>query len=121
LVIETFGVVGVPRMPMVNLICGAALVERHCVAEIADSRTRVREWEGVRYHTNGTDSIPARHIVSKGMTRRGLRKLPSAKKVYPDIDREGLLEVFTLFPSKLVLASIHLICEGDLLVVPRGK
>lgn len=99
---ETFGVVGVPRMPMVDLVSGAGLVERHCVAKIADGRVGIREWEGVRYHTNGTDTIP------------------SAKKVYPDIDREGLLEVFTLLPSKLVFASIHLICKGDLLVVPWG-
>jgi hypothetical protein len=119
-VMGTFGIVGVPGMAMVNLVSGAALIERHCVAEIADGGIGVREREGVRYNADGTDGIPAQHIVFKTYDEKELRKLPSPKEVYPDIDGEGLLKLFTLFPSKLVFASVHLICEGDLLVVPRG-
>ncbi len=119
-VIGTLGVVGVPRVPMVDLVSGAAFIERQCVAEIADGSVRVREREGVRYHTNGADSIPVQRIVFKTFDRKEIRKVPSTKKVNPDIYGEGLLEVFTLLPSKLVFASIHLICERDLLVIPWG-
>ena len=104
---------------MVDLVSGAALIERHCVAEIADDSIGVREREGVRYYTDGADSIPAQFIIFKRFDGTELRKVPSAKKVHLDIDREGLLEVSTLLPPKLVFASIHLICEGDLLVIPR--
>lgn len=120
LVMQRFGVVGVSRVPMVDLVSGAALIERHCVAEIADGRIGVREGEGVRYHANGTDSIPAQRIVFKRYDEKKLRKVPSAKEVYPDVDREGLLELFTLQPSKIVFASIHLICKGGLLMIPWG-
>ena len=121
LVIQRFGVVGVSRVPMVDLVSGAALIERHCVAEIANGGIGVREGEGVRYHANGTDSIPVQRIVLKKVDEKELRKVPSAKEVYPDIYRKGLFEVFTLLPSHLIFASIHLICEGDLLVIPWGK
>ena len=117
--IGAFRVVGAPRVPMVDLVSSAAFVERHCVAEIADGSVRAREREGVRYHANGANSIPAQRIIFKGFDRKELVKVPSAKEVYLDIDRESLLEVFTLLTPKLVFASIHLICEGDLLVIPR--
>ena len=117
-VIDTFGVVGVPRVPMVDLVRSAALVERHCVAEITDGRVRVGERERVRYHTDGADSIPAERVVFKTFDGKELRKVPRAKKVYPDIDREGLLKMFTLLPPRLVFTTIHLICKGDLLVIP---
>jgi hypothetical protein len=65
-------VVGVARMPMVDLVGGAAFVERHCVAEIANGRVGVREWEGVRYYTNGTDSIPTLRVVFQDVDRKEL-------------------------------------------------
>ena len=116
--IGTFRVVGSSRVPMVDLISSAAFIKRHCVAEIADGAISVREREGVRYHTNGADSIPAQPIVFKKFDRKKLKKVPSAKKVYLDVDREDVFKLFTLLPPNLVFAGIHLVCKGDLLVIP---
>ena len=42
---------------------------------------------------------------------------PDAKKLNPDVDREGLLECSTLIPADLVRAGVHLVRERDLLVI----
>lgn len=49
------------------------------------------------------------------------RSIPYADKIYLNIHREGLLECVALLPPNYVLASKHLVCKGNLLVVPRGE
>lgn len=52
---------------------------------------------------------------------RSGESLPDAYKLNIDIDREGLLKLVALLPPKLVLASVHLVREGDLLVIAGGQ
>jgi hypothetical protein len=42
---------------------------------------------------------------------------PDADELDINVDRESPLECVTLLPSCLVVARVHLVCEGDLLVV----
>ena len=79
-VISTFGVVGVPRVPMIDLVSSAALVERHCVTEITDGRVGIRERERVRYHADGADSIPAERVVFKTFDGKELRRYHAPRK-----------------------------------------
>ena len=72
LIMDSWEVVGVARVPMVDLVSGAAFVERHCVAEVANGRVGVREREGVRYHANGTDSIPTLPVGFHDVDRKEL-------------------------------------------------
>ena len=51
----------------------------------------------------------------------GQRVLPYANEIYLDIYRESLLERSTLFPTCFIVASVHVVREGNLLVVPRRK
>ena len=43
--------------------------------------------------------------------------LPNTDKLDIHIDAEGFLEQIGLFPSYFVFTYIHLVCEGDLLVI----
>ena len=47
--------------------------------------------------------------------------IPHADKFYLNIDRESLLECGALLPPSFVIASVHLICEGNLLAIPPGQ
>jgi hypothetical protein len=53
------------------------------------------------------------HIEKEG-------SIPHADKFYLNIDRESLLEYNAWCPN-LVIATVQLICEGNLLAVPRGE
>ena len=46
---------------------------------------------------------------------------PCAKKIHFYVHREGSLKVLTLFPPKVIIVCVHLICEGDLLSIPCGE
>ena len=81
LVIQRFGVVGVSGVPMVDLVSGTTFIERHCVAEIANGGIGVCEGEGMRYHTNGTDSVPVQRIIFKRVNeRRNLERYQAPRK-----------------------------------------
>ena len=51
----------------------------------------------------------------------GNRVLPYADEIYLDIHRESLLEYSALFPTRFIVTSVHVVSEGNLLVVPRRK
>lgn len=57
------------------------------------------------------------HVLRPGQKR----SIPHADKFYFNIDREGFLECVALVPPSFILASEHLVCEGNLLVVPRRE
>ena len=51
-------------------------------------------------------------------TEKGVYHTPT--KFYLNINRKSLLECGALFPPGFVIATVHLICEGNLLAIPRG-
>jgi hypothetical protein len=57
------------------------------------------------------------HVLRPGWKR----SIPYADKIDLNIHRESLLKCVALIPPFFVLGSEHLVCEGNLLVVPRRE
>ena len=64
---------------------------------------------------------PFRDLDRENDQQTGNRVLPYANEIYFYIHRESLLEHSALFPTRFIVASVHVVSEGNLLVVPRRK
>lgn len=64
---------------------------------------------------------PLRELDRENDQQMGNRVLPYADEIYLDIHRESLLEHSALFPTRFIVTSVHVVSEGNLLVVPRRK
>ena len=108
-------------MPMVGHELSTALIKRDCVAEVADSSIGVYEWEGAWNQPDGANGIPTQYIRPKTRSAGGKTGIPYTKELYLDIYRKSLLELDALIPTRFVVASEHLVREGNLLVVTCWK
>ena len=68
-------------------------------------------------------TVSLRRVLSAKLISYGhwKRSIPHADKFYLNIHRESFLECGALIPPSLILASVHLVCEGNLLVVPSRE
>ena len=90
-------------------------------------KKRIEVLEAVNGRVWGTS--PTEQTVSLRRTIRWVQVhasrlkggIPHANKFYLDIHRESLLKRVALFPSNFIIATEHLVREGNLLVVPRGE
>ena len=66
-------------------------------------------------------TVSLRRALGAKLTCHGRKgSIPHADKLDLNIHRESLLERIALLPPSFVIATEHLIREGNLLVVPRG-
>jgi hypothetical protein len=91
------------------------------MAEVADSRIRVCEWEGVWKQANGANCIPTLRIRTKKRSAGEKKGIPYTNKFDFNIYGKSFLEHDALIPTSLVVATEHLVREGNLLVITRGK
>lgn len=110
-------------MIVVGLESSAVFIERDSMTEEADRSIGGCKWQGMRHYPDRANRIPTPSIRCQAYVLRPgwKRSIPYADKFYLNIHREGLLECVTLIPPSCVLASEHLVCEGNLLVVPRRE
>jgi hypothetical protein len=108
---------------MVGLEFSTVFIERDSMTEVADRSIGGCKWQGMRHYPDRANRIPTpsikyqAHVLRPGWER----SIPYADKFYLNIHREGLLKCVALIPPSRVLASEHLVCEGNLLVVPRRE
>jgi hypothetical protein len=105
---------------MVGLKFSAVFIERDSMAEVADRSIGGCKWQGMRHYPDRANRIPTPSIKCQAHVLRPgeKRSIPYAHKFNLNIHREGLLKRVALVPPSCVLASEHLVCEGNLLVVP---
>jgi len=108
---------------MVGLELSAAFIERESMAEVADRSIGGCKLQGMRYYPDRANRFPTPSIKSQAHVLRSgwKRSIPYADKIYFNIHRESLLECVALIPPSVVVATVHLVCEGNLLVVPRRE
>lgn len=94
------------------------LVQRNSMTEIPNVRVIFSKGESfVGDHPNGTYRVPGTQVVRSCETKRLKNCLPNTHEMNIHINTKRLFETSGLLPSGLVLATIHLVGEGDLLVV----
>ena len=68
--------------------------------------------------TEATVSLPTSELEKKKKKIEGKGgSLPNTDKLDIHIDAKGFFELVRLLPTYFVFADVHLVCEGDLLVV----
>ena len=83
---------------------------------------RFRERQLFWYNPNRSYRVPVTNTHHQQSKKTGREHhVPNTDKLDININAERLLELVRLLPSCFVFTCIHLVCEGDLLVIARRE
>ena len=117
----TLLIIVIQKMPMVGLELCAVFVERDSMAKVAHGSIGGYKWESMWDQSNRANRIPTPRVSCLVYVSRVIERIPDADEFDLDVDRESFLESGALFPANQVIATEHLVCERNLLVVARRE